>query len=99
MSSIAQDDSSIANHEHPDPVASPKPNYAGLNVSAVNSEIRPLSIASRLANLIEEHDDLEQAITSMLSDPECNDRVISRFKKRKWDIKGEISTLELICTA
>ena len=99
MSSIAQHASSIANHEHPDSAASPKPNYSGLNASAVNSETRPVDFEFRLANLIEEHDDLDQAIASMLSVPGCNDRVINRLKKRKLHIKDEIFTLQFNCGA
>lgn len=91
MSSIAQHDSSIANHEHCDPVASQQSNYSGLNTSAVNSDIPPVSIASRLANLIEEHDDLDRAVALMLSALGSDDLVISRLKKRKLHVKDEIS--------
>jgi hypothetical protein len=80
MSAIEQQDSSIANYEHRDSVASQQPNYIGLNFSAVNSDIQPINFESRLANLIEENDDLDQAIASMLSAPGCNDCVINRLK-------------------
>jgi hypothetical protein len=91
MSSSAQRYSSIANLEHSDPAASQQPHYSGLNASAVNSDIQPVSIASRLANLIDEHDDLDQAIASMLCASGCDDLVISRLKKRKLHIKDEIA--------
>ena len=89
MSSSAQRYSFIANLEHSDPAASQQPHYSGLDASAVN--IRPVSIASRLANLIEEHNDLDQAIASMLCASGCDDLVISRLKKRKLHIKDEIA--------
>jgi len=99
MSSLAQHDSSTANQEQRDSAASQQTNYTGLNGSAVNSDIRTEERESRLANLIEEHDDLDQAIASMLSVPACNDRVINRLKKRKLHIKDEIFTLQFICGA
>ena len=91
MSSSAQRYSSIANLEPSDPAASGQPHYSGLNASAVNSDVRPARVASRLADLIEEHDDLDQAIASMLNASGCDDLVISRLKKRKLHIKDEIA--------
>jgi hypothetical protein len=91
MSSVAQRYSSIANPEHSDAEAGQQPNYSGLNASAMNSDIQLVSTASRLANLIEEHDDLDQAVASMLRTPGCDDLVISRLKKRKLHIKDEIA--------
>jgi hypothetical protein len=91
MSSIAQHGSSIANQEHCDSVASQQPNCTGLNASAVNSDIWPVNIAARLADLNAEHDDLDQAVGSMLSALGCDDLAISRLKKRKLHVKDEIS--------
>ena len=90
MSSIAQRYSSIADHEYPFSEARQQPNDCGLNASATNSDIQHVNFASRLANLIEEHDDLDLAIASMLSASGCDDLVISRLKKRKLHIKDEI---------
>lgn len=98
MSSVVQRISSIAHEEHRDS-ASQQPNYTGLNASAISSDIRPEELESRLANLIEEHDDLDQAIASMLSVPASNDRVINRLKKRQLHIKDEIFALQFICRA
>jgi hypothetical protein len=91
MSSEAQRYFSIASHEQPDLTATQQPNYAGLNATAVNSGIRPKSLASRLADLIAEHHDLDQAVALMLSASGCDDLAISRLKKRKLHIKDEIS--------
>jgi hypothetical protein len=95
MSSIAHRYSIIANHEHPDLAATPQPNYAGLNGAAVKKDIWPQSFAARLADLIAEHDDLDQAVASMLSSSGSDDLVISRLKKRKLHIKDEISQAQI----
>jgi hypothetical protein len=91
MSSEAQRYFSVATHQQPDPAATRQPNYTGLNATAVNSGIRPESLAARLADLIAEHHDLDQAVASMLSASGCDDLAISRLKKRKLLIKDEIS--------
>jgi hypothetical protein len=99
MSSTEQQDSFFADHEHHDPVARPQPNYTGLNACVANSNTQPVDFESRLADLTEEHDDLDQAIASMLCTPGCSDGVINRLKKRKLLIKDQIFTLKFACTA
>jgi len=91
MSSIAQRYSFIANHEQPDLSDTPRPNYAGLNAVVVKKEIWPESLAARLAHLIAEQDDLDQAVASMLCESWCDDLIMSRLKKRKLRINDEIS--------
>jgi hypothetical protein len=91
MSSIAQQCSSIANQDGQDVVVIQRPKYHGLNATAVNSDIRPVNIAARLADLNAEHDDLDQAVASMLTALGCDDLAISRLKKRKLHVKDEIS--------
>jgi hypothetical protein len=91
MSSIAQRHSFIAIHEQPDLSDIPQPNYAGLNAVAVKKDVWPESIAARLADLIAEQDDLDQAVASMLCESWCDDLVMSRLKKRKLHIHDEIS--------
>jgi hypothetical protein len=91
MSSIVQRHSAIANHQEPDQSGTSQPSYAGLNAAALNKGVWPENLATRLANLIAEHDDLDQAVASMLCALGCNDLAISRLKKRKLQIKDEIS--------
>jgi hypothetical protein len=90
MSSIAQRSSTTSYYEHSGQAAT-RPDYSGLNASATDSDTRPVCIACRLANLIEEHDDLDQAIASMLGASGFDDLVVSRLKKRRLHIKDEIS--------
>ena len=69
-------------------------NHLDLNATAVTSDMRPVNVAARLANLIAEHDDLDQAVASMLCASGRDDLVISRLKKRKLLVKDEISRAE-----
>ena len=49
------------------------------------------SECNKLTDLIAEHDDLDQAVASMLSALGCDDLAISRLKKRKLRVRDEIS--------
>jgi hypothetical protein len=89
MSSIAQRSSTTDYHGHSGQAA--RPDYSGRNAPVLASDTRSVCIACRLANLIEEHDDLDQAIASMLGASGCDDLVVNRLKKRKLHIKDEIS--------
>ena len=91
MSSMAQCYYFIAKHEQPDLSDTPQPNYAGLNAVAIQNDIRSESLAARLADLIAEQDDLDQAVASMLCQSWCDHLVMSRLKKRKLHIHDEIS--------
>lgn len=91
MSSIASHCSSIANQEGHDVAVIQQPKFYGLNATASNSDTRPVNIATRLADLNAEHDDLDQAVASMLSALGCDDLAVSRLKKRKLHVKDEIS--------
>ena len=58
-----------------------------LSVSTVNAFPNNL----RLAALIEEHNDLDEAISAILASAACDDLLISRLKKRKLHLKDEIA--------
>jgi hypothetical protein len=58
-----------------------------LSVSTVNA----FPGNSRLAALIEEHDDLDAAIAAVLASVACDDLLVSRLKKRKLQLKDEIA--------
>jgi hypothetical protein len=49
---------------------------------------------SRLALLIEEHGDLDIAISILLAANSCDDLLLTRLKKRKLQIKDEIALCE-----
>ena len=91
MSSKAQHCSSISIHVSSDVAGIEQPKYYGVNAAAVNLDNRPINIAARLADLVAEHDDLDQAVASMLGALGCDDLAISRLKKRKLHVKDEIS--------
>jgi hypothetical protein len=63
-----------------------------LSVSSVNA------FPTRLAALIEEHDDLDAAIAVLLASAACDDLLVSRLKKRKLHLKDEIAQ-GLACAA
>lgn len=54
----------------------------------------PGEIASLLAELREEHRDLDEAIARLVEDPSMDQLKITRMKKRKLKIKDWISYLE-----
>ncbi len=58
-----------------------------LSVSTVNAFPNNL----RLAALIEEHNDLDEAIAAVLASVACDDLLVSRLKKRKLHLKDEIA--------
>ena len=58
-----------------------------LSVSSVNAFPNNL----RLAALIEEHNDLDEAIAAILASAACDDLLVSRLKKRKLHLKDEIA--------
>jgi hypothetical protein len=58
-----------------------------LSVSSVNAFANNL----RLAALIEEHNDLDEAIAAILASVACDDLLVSRLKKRKLHLKDEIA--------
>ena len=45
---------------------------------------------TRLAGLIQEHRDLDGAISLLFADPICDELLIARLKKRKLQLKDEI---------
>ena len=45
----------------------------------------------RLIALIEEHNDLDEAVAAILTSAACDDLLISRLKKRKLQLKDEIA--------
>ncbi|HWA69591.1 MAG TPA: YdcH family protein [Rhizomicrobium sp.] len=58
-----------------------------LSVSTVNAFPQNL----RLVALIEEHNDLDEAIAAILASVACDDLLVSRLKKRKLHLKDEIA--------
>ena len=45
----------------------------------------------RLVALIEEHNDLDEAVTAILASAACDDLLVNRLKKRKLQLKDEIT--------
>ena len=58
-----------------------------LSVSTVN--VFPKN--PTLAALIEEHNDLDEAVAAILASTTCDDLLVSRLKKRKLQLKDEIA--------
>jgi hypothetical protein len=56
--------------------------------------IDPANLAQRLAELREEHQDLDQAIQRMAEEPWLDQLRLRRLKKRKLKLKDWISRLE-----
>lgn len=54
----------------------------------------PAEIAQRLAELREEHRDLDEAIERLMKDPWQDQLMLRRMKKRKLKIKDWINQLE-----
>ena len=54
----------------------------------------PALLARRLAELREEHRDLDTAITKLAVDPDCDQLQLSRLKKRKLKLKDMIAYFE-----
>ena len=54
----------------------------------------PFSLAHRLAELRQEHRDLDQAIILLGQDPAANEMQVRRMKKRKLKLKDWINRLE-----
>ena len=45
----------------------------------------------RLVALIEEHNDLDEAVAAILASAACDDLLVNRLKKRKLQLKDEIA--------
>jgi hypothetical protein len=54
----------------------------------------PATLVRRLAELREEHRDLDVAITKLAGDPACDQLQLSRLKKRKLKLKDMIAYFE-----
>ena len=54
----------------------------------------PATLVRRLAELREEHRDLDAAIAKLVSDPTCDQLQLSRLKKRKLKLKDMIGYFE-----
>ncbi|HEX5489070.1 MAG TPA: DUF465 domain-containing protein [Rhodanobacteraceae bacterium] len=54
----------------------------------------PAMLVRRLAELREEHRDLDAAIARLAGDPACNQLQLSRLKKRKLKLKDMIAYFE-----
>jgi hypothetical protein len=54
----------------------------------------PAVLARRLAELREEHRDLDAAISKLAADPACDQVQLSRLKKRKLKLKDMIAYFE-----
>ncbi|HVX05580.1 MAG TPA: DUF465 domain-containing protein [Rhodanobacteraceae bacterium] len=54
----------------------------------------PAMLVRRLTELREEHRDLDAAITTLASDPGCDQLQLSRLKKRKLKLKDMIAYFE-----
>jgi hypothetical protein len=72
----------------------PRPGQSGPNLSPTDQSDR-VDPAIRLNELIAEHDDLDQAVASMLCNTGCDDLAIIRLKKRKLHLKDEIVCAQL----
>lgn len=60
----------------------------------MSSDDDPATLARRLAELREEHRDLDTAIAKLAGDPACDQLHLSRLKKRKLRLKDMISYFE-----
>jgi hypothetical protein len=58
-----------------------------------NSHLETPTLNARLALLVAEHADLDVAICALLEAGKCDDLLITRLKKRKLQIKDEISSI------
>lgn len=54
----------------------------------------PAMLTRRLAELREEHRDLDAAIAKLVGDPACDQLQLSRLKKRKLKLKDMIAYFE-----
>ena len=54
----------------------------------------PVELVRRLAELREEHRDLDTAIAKLAGDPACDQLQLSRMKKRKLKLKDMIAYFE-----
>jgi hypothetical protein len=54
----------------------------------------PATLVRRLAELREEHRDLDAAIARLAADPACNQLQLTRLKKRKLQLKDMIAYFE-----
>ena len=66
--------------------------YYPCNVSNFSKD--PGEIANLIAELREEHRDLDEAIARMAGDPSVDQLRLTRMKKRKLKLKDWISSLE-----
>ena len=51
------------------------------------------SVTLRRADLMTAHDDLDSVIAALAAVPSCDDQLLTRLKKRKLQLKDEISAL------
>jgi len=58
------------------------------------SEQEPAGVAKKLAELRQEHRDLDQAIKLLVLDPQVDQLQLTRMKKRKLKLKDWIAYLE-----
>jgi len=94
MSSMEQHNLFIAKNNQDDQLAGKHAGYSGPNACAPSLDAQT-HFATRLKELIAEHNDLDQAVASLLSASGYDDLVISRLKKRKLHLKDEISLTEV----
>jgi hypothetical protein len=52
------------------------------------------ALRARLAQLRQEHGDLDAAISAMTQAPNCDQLQLTRFKKRKLQLKDQIARIE-----
>ena len=62
--------------------------------AAMQSDNDPAVLVRRLAELREEHRDLDAAISKLASDSACDQLQLSRLKKRKLKLKDMIAYFE-----
>jgi hypothetical protein len=67
--------------------------FSRLSSSRLNGEP---TLREKLAELIQEHRDLDDAISALFGAGSGNDAVITRLKKRKLQIKDEIARFEAV---
>ena len=67
--------------------------FSQLRSSRLNGEP---ALREKLAGLIQEHRDLDDAISALFGAGSGDDSVVTRLKKRKLQIKDEIARLEAV---
>jgi hypothetical protein len=94
MSSIDRHNYSIDQNGRNNQLAGERFNDPRASISAPDLEAQT-HFVTRLNELISEHEDLDQAVASLLNTSGSDDRVIGRLKKRKLHLKDEISRAQL----